>query len=325
MVAASRSSSAAARAGSSCSSELTPTMGRTCGERCRSQASTTWLRATPSSAATAVSAASRAVGPRVVVGGRERAVVAVEAALHQRAVGPQLDAVVALEVVDRLVGDPAEPVVLALDRGAGPRRDVRRGQLQRARGLEAARPGVVAGALDQPGGVVGDADATHGAGGDELAEGLGGLLDRRTPVLTVRPVEVDAVDAQALEAAAGLAAHGVGAQALHAAAVQRLDAHLGREGEPLAEAGVGAQPLADERLALSSVTGPADPEGVAVGGVEGGAPGLDEAVEQGEGRGPVGAGAEVHGAEDEVGDHPTTLAPRPGGDEGPLRRAPGQA
>ena len=72
----------------------------------------------------------------VDVGRGQRTVRAVEGTLDERAVGPHLDLGVLLDVVAGLLGDPAEAVVLALDRGAGARLDVRRGELERGDRLQ---------------------------------------------------------------------------------------------------------------------------------------------------------------------------------------------
>ena len=130
-------------------------------------------------------------------------------------------------------------------------------------------------------------------------------------ILTVRPVEIDHLEAEPLPASFSLAAYDVRGEPLDAAALGGLDADLGGDREPLAQAGVLAQPVADQRLALAAVAGRVGPEGVAVRGVDDCAAGLDEAVEQGEGGGLVGLRAEVHRAEDEVVDHPATLARSP--------------
>ncbi len=287
-----------ARAESSCSTELTPMIGF--HPRASIHASDDLGARYAVRLGDAAQRGESLGRARVVVRLRERPVRAVEAALHQRAVDPQVELGMGVEVVDGLVGDEPEAVVLAGHLRARTRRDVRRRELERCVRLRLESSSDRARLLDPPGRVVGDAETSYGAVADQRAEGRDRLLERRRPVLAVRPVEVDHIDAEALEAARRLALDDRPRQALDATVVGGLDADLGRDDELVAQSRVRLQPAAEQLLALPAVARARRPEGVAVGGVEHPATGLDEPVEQREGRGFVGAGAEVHGAEHEV-------------------------
>ncbi len=190
----------------------------------------------------------------VEVGVGERAVLPVEGALDERAVGPDLDLGVLLDVVARLLGDPAEAVVLALDGRTGPGFDVGRRELERGDGLEPPGRGVRAGALDHPRRVVGQPESRGTPVGDQRTHRLGGLLDGSRQVARVGPEEVDPLDPEPGQARLGPAAYDLCRQALGVPAVVGLHAHLGGDLHPLPHAGVGAQPVAEHALALAAVT-----------------------------------------------------------------------
>ena len=186
-----------------------------------------------------------------------------------------------------------------------------------------AREGTAA--LDTPRRVVRDPQPTDDAVLHEAAEGLHRLLERGAAVLPVRPVEVHDVDAQPPQARLAAAPHHVGREALdlgpvRAGHVAGLHAHLRRDLHPIAPRRRGREPGAHHGLARATVAGRVEPERVAVRGVEGPTPGVDEPVDERVRRRPVDARAEEHGAEDQPGDvHAPVL---PGGPQAPGPAAP---
>ena len=136
---------------------------------------------------------------RVVVGLRERPVGPVEAALHQRAVDPQLELGVHVEVVDGLVGDEPEPVVLArhLARPAAARRTTSSAGARCTARRRAARRSHAARSTRQVGWLETPSRRTTPRV-DQRPERRHRLLEVGRAVLAVRPVEVDRVDAEPL-------------------------------------------------------------------------------------------------------------------------------
>jgi hypothetical protein len=144
-----------------------------------------------------------------------------------------------------------------------------------------------------------DAEEPHLARGHELGHGAPGLLDRERGVDAVLIVEVDVIDAEALQRRVARAAHVVGVPVHHAEAAfgPALVPELGREDHLVAPARDG---LADEELVGA--------EAVDVGGVEEVDAELERAVDGGDGLGvvnrPVGP-AHAHAAEPQRGDRQT--------------------
>ncbi len=163
-------------------------------------------------------------------------------------------------------------------------------------GLEGGDGMDFGGAAEGGGSGLRHAEVADFAGGDELGHSTDGVFDRGVGIDAVLVVEVDVVDAEALEAGvAGLAnVFGPAVDAEEFAVGAAHVAELGGENDAVAAVADGA---ADELLVASGA--------VHVGGVEEVDAGVEGAVDDGDGFGVVGGSVELrhaHAAEAERGD-----------------------
>ena len=231
--------------------------------------------------------------------GCERPVGAVVGAAEQRRVDPAAELRGAAQQVRAVLREHPQRDRLPLDLRSGQGPEVRVALLVGARCRQARRRGEQKRLRHAPGRMVRQAPGADPPVGDEGAEGADDLREGLVVVLDMGPVEVDTLDAEALEAALERPVHDLRRKALEivgeAFGPVRLGADLGAERD--GSAGVGAQPAADQRFALATESGGVLGEVVVVGSVQPAPAELDEAVQQGEAVAFADTGAQVHGAE----------------------------
>jgi hypothetical protein len=147
--------------------------------------------------------------------------------------------------------------------------------------------------------MIAHAQQAHGALGHQRGEGLHGLGQRHRRILDVRVQQVQPGHAEPVPAAFRRLADHPGRQSFGVVGMartrgQRPGAELGRDHDLVADA-TAAPPAAEQFLALPALG--ADPERIAVGGVDKGAPGLHVPVQDRERGRLVGRRAEVHRAQ----------------------------
>lgn len=171
---------------------------------------------------------------------------------------------------------------------------------QRVLDLEVGDRGGGGGAADRRGADLAEADVPDVPLLDEFGDGADGLLDRDVGVEPGDAVDVDVVDAEALEGVRGEVLHGGRAAVVPApgavGVAQGAELHADPGLLPQ-RGGRGAQGLADQHLVVA--------HGVEVAGVEQGDPGVQGGVDRGDRLRPVRLAVQrghAHAAEAEGGD-----------------------